>query len=232
MKNKYVNPGPRIGFAYDPIGDGKWAIRGGYGIFFEHMNGNEAIGSLEGNPSPLVSNGGVGTITGYPNVGLQAQGAPSPFMATSTPNQADWPYMQQWNLGVQHQFPAQLVASVAYVGSKGTHLTRQYDLNQLQPLPPSENPFLASGAPITSTDCGGFASGVPYVNQGLPTSAILANGTTITGRRSRTFSLPADILLRLTTVPIRVSATSRALEPLPTRSTTPCRPLCAALLAT
>src|SRR5262249_60215776 len=41
MKNKLVNPGPRIGFAYDPRGDGKWAIRGGYGIFFEHMNGIE-----------------------------------------------------------------------------------------------------------------------------------------------------------------------------------------------
>ena len=183
MKNKYVNPGPRFGFAYDPFGDGKWAIRGGYGIFFEHMNGNEGNSeSLEGNPSPFVANGGVSTISGYPNVGLGAQGAPSPFSAISIPGRAEWPYMQQWNLGVQHELPAHMVASVAYVGSKGTHLTRQYDLNQLQPLPASQNPFLASGAPITPADCSGFAPGTPFVNQGLPTSAVLANGTTITGQ--------------------------------------------------
>ena len=42
MNNKLMNPAPRIGFAWDPKGDGKMAIRGGYGIFFEHMNGNEA----------------------------------------------------------------------------------------------------------------------------------------------------------------------------------------------
>src|SRR5262249_45715598 len=31
LKNKLNNPAPRIGFAWDPRGDGKWAIRGGYG---------------------------------------------------------------------------------------------------------------------------------------------------------------------------------------------------------
>jgi Carboxypeptidase regulatory-like domain len=182
MKNKYVNPGPRIGFAYDPRGDGKWAIRGGYGIFFEHMNGNEANAeALQGNPSPLVLNGAVSAITGYPSVGSGAQGASSPFTATSIPNQVQWPYMQQWNLSVEHELPAHFVASLAYVGSKGTHLTRIYDLNQLQPVPASQNPFLASKAPITQADCSGFGPQDPTVNQGLPTSATLANGTTITG---------------------------------------------------
>jgi hypothetical protein len=171
MNNKLVNPGPRIGFAYDPFGDGKWAIRGGYGIFFEHMNGNEANAeSLQGNPSPLISNAAISNVTGYQNVGSPI---PSPFGATSIPSQAAWPYMQQWNLGVQHELPAHIIASVAYVGSKGTHLARQYDLNQLTPVPASENPYLASGAPIGSADCdpGNFT----YDVNGLPTGGNVPN---------------------------------------------------------
>jgi hypothetical protein len=188
MKNKYVNPGPRFGFAYDPKGDGKWAIRGGYGIFFEHMNGNEANAeSLQGNPSPLVLNGSVSSITGYPLVGSGAQGAPSPFSATSIPGQVQWPYMQQWNLGVQHELPAHIVMGVAYVGSKGTHLTRIYDLNQLQPTPASQNPYLAAHLQITGADCPSdpTVAGSNWTldpNTGLPISAVISNGATVTGQ--------------------------------------------------
>jgi Carboxypeptidase regulatory-like domain/TonB-dependent Receptor Plug Domain len=178
MKNKYVNPGPRFGFAYDPFGDGKWAIRGGYGIFFEHMNGNEANAeSLQGNPSPLVLNGAVSSITGYANIGAGAQGFPSPFTATSIPSQVQWPYMQQWNLGVQHELPSHVIVSLAYVGSKGTHLTRIFDLNQLQPVPASQNPYLATGAPISAADCASFTTDAT----GLPVSAIV-NGNLVTGQ--------------------------------------------------
>jgi hypothetical protein len=183
MKNKYVNPGPRFGFAYDPFGDGKWAIRGGYGIFFEHMNGNEANAeSLQGNPSPLVLNGSVSNIPGYALVGAGAQAAPSPFSATSIPSQVQWPYMQQWNLGVQHELPGHVVMSVAYVGSKGTHLTRIYDLNQLQPIPASNNPYIqdhlgaiAAPSPTATINPGGDCAGIitdPVT--GLPTSATIS----------------------------------------------------------
>ena len=179
MKNKYMNPGPRIGFAYDPWGDGKWAFRGGYGIFFEHMNGNEANAeSLQGSPSPLVLNGGVSAIEGYTNVGAGAQGAPSPFSAISIPGQVQWPYMQQWNLGVQHELPAHVVLGVSYVGSKGTHLTRQFDMNQLQPVAPGQNPYLSTGAQITNADCdpGTFT----YDATGLPTGGTLPSGQALT----------------------------------------------------
>ncbi len=157
MKNKWMNPGPRIGFAYDPFGDGKWAIRGGYGIYFEHMNGNEANAeALQFSASPLSVNGSVGAAQGYDTIAGAGgtAGAPSPLSAISLPNQVQWPYMQQWNLGFEHEFPSNVLLSVSYVGSKGTHLTRQYDLNQLTPIPASQNPYVVNNlGAITANDC-------------------------------------------------------------------------------
>jgi hypothetical protein len=177
MQNKYMNPGPRLGFAYDPFGDGKWAIRGGYGIFFEHMNGNEANAELlQQSPSPLAPNGTISNIVGYTNV-AQPLGPPSPLTPISIPDKILWPYMQQWNLGVEHELPGNVLLSVAYVGSKGTHLTRQFDLNQLTPVPANQNPYLLDnlGAiadinvnPINPAgDCNNFT----VDSTGLPTSA-------------------------------------------------------------
>jgi hypothetical protein len=45
------------------------------------------------------------------------------------------PYIQTWNLNVQHEFSGIGTLSVAYAGSKGTHLLRSLDLNQPTPGP-------------------------------------------------------------------------------------------------
>jgi len=167
VKSRLVNPAPRIGFAFDPKGDGKTAIRAAYGIFYEHMNGNEGNAeSLEGQP-PLLLNPSQSSIQGYTNLG-GAGGEYFPFGPTSLARQMAWPYMQQWHLDVQHELSRGTLVTVAYVGSKGTHLPLQYDANQLQPTPLSQNPF-APGQPLTGNNCNNDTApnGAPITGQAL-----------------------------------------------------------------
>ena len=147
LQGHLFNPAPRIGFAWDPRGNGKMAIRGGYGVFFEHTNGNEGnTESLEGS-APFSLNASQFNINGYNNIG--GGGLLFPLSVTSIPEKAIWPYVQQWHLDVQKDFPGHFVATVSYVGSKGTHLTQQRNINQLHPIAASANPYAASGKPIT-----------------------------------------------------------------------------------
>ncbi len=147
LSGHLFNPAPRLGFAWDPKGDGKMAIRGGYGVFFEHTNGNEGnTESLEGSPPGALTSSQF-NVVGYGNIG--GGGLLFPLSVNSIPNKAIWPYVQQWNLNVQKELPSHVVLSVAYVGSKGTHLTLVSDSNQLLPVPAGSNPYPA-GTPITA----------------------------------------------------------------------------------
>lgn len=173
------NPAPRIGFAFDPRGNGKMAIRGGYGIFFEYGNGNEANAeSLEGTP-PRVLTPGQRNISGYTSIG-GGGGVLTPLAINNEPpanieTRAIWPYVQQWHLDYQFQVAPNTVATVSYVGSKGTHLTDARDIGQLHSVPAAQNPY-SSGQTITAADC----SSVTTASNGSPTGATLSNGTILT----------------------------------------------------
>ncbi|MFY9558955.1 MAG: carboxypeptidase regulatory-like domain-containing protein [Terriglobales bacterium] len=144
VQGHLFNPAPRLGFAWDPKGDGKWAVRGGYGIFYEHGNGNEQnVEALEATP-PLVLNPTQPNITGYTSI---SAGAAFPLGFNAIATKGRWPYVQQYNLNVQHELPQHIVATLAYVGSKGTHLGRRLDLNQVPDLT-GANPY-QPGEPIT-----------------------------------------------------------------------------------
>lgn len=201
MTGHLFNPAPRVGFAWDPLGDGKTSVRGGYGIFFEHGTGNEAnTGSLEASapmvvsmtqPLPLnyacIGNVGYGSTFDpnhtscalNPNNPVPPVGSVFPIDVTGIPTQAVWPYAQQWSFGIQRELPQEFVANIAYVGSKGTHLTIERQLNQLLPLPANENPF-GPNEPLTLDDCNvSPVAGAGHPGDGT-TPFLLQSGTIVT----------------------------------------------------
>src|SRR5579864_3108444 len=179
LNGHLFNPAPRVGFAYDVFGDGKMAIRGGYGVFYEHANGNEAdTEGMEGQTSPLLQSATQNNVVGYTNIGVAGAGQAAPVFPLSfysIPNKAIWPYMQQWHLDVQREFAGHSVMTVSYVGSKGTHIGLERNLNQLFPVTASQNPYLP-GQPISAADCNSLT------NIGLPNVSGVVNGNAVNGQ--------------------------------------------------
>lgn len=195
MTNSLFHPAPRVGFSWDPWGDGKTAIRGGYGLFWEHGTGYEAnSGSLIGS-APMVlsetqsniSGNTAGNPSAYNTIGFSCQDGAAqcgnqaslgsvtfPLNVTSIPTKAVYSYVQQWSLSLQHEVGKNLVGQLAYVGSKGTHLTAVRDLNQISPLSNSLNPF-EPGQPITAGVCTAGANYNYFTVDGInpPNSTII-----------------------------------------------------------
>lgn len=123
--------GPRLGFAYT-ISD-KTVLRGGYGIFYEPLKegsfaDQDSLGffnlqTLEpGNGAPFLIDSGFPHIF-PPNGPFTPEGQNGNSGVISVPRNSARPAdIQSWHLDVQQQIANNMMASVSYVGSKGTHL--------------------------------------------------------------------------------------------------------------
>lgn len=134
-ETQWFNLGPRAGFAWDPRGDGRTAVRGGYGMYFDRTLVGIALQNAFVNP-PFASSavfsatGGSGPTLSNPTAGAQRNNETIvPNLIAMSP-EFKIPTTHQWSIGVQQELPYRFNLDVAYVGSAGRNLLRAYDINQ------------------------------------------------------------------------------------------------------
>lgn len=119
---------PRLGFAYDLFGDGKTAVRAGFGMFNERLRQNNFnFGAGTNYPNQFSSTALYGNVSSF---SLASTGQTPPNM-TIFPTDDTMPTIYSWYAGIQHEIGAGFTLDASYSGNHAVHLMDQRQVNAL-----------------------------------------------------------------------------------------------------
>jgi hypothetical protein len=146
VNNDYKTLQPRVGFSEDLFGNGRTVLRGGFGTFYERMQGNDAFGVATNapfDPSLSLGSGSAGVYFSTPgkNWGTGSSISPTALIfagaGDSLAMQYRAPAVAQFSLGVQHEVKPSVIWVVQYVGNLAWHQNVVTNINSFDPTNPA-----------------------------------------------------------------------------------------------
>jgi hypothetical protein len=199
MKNIFS---PRIGFAWDPTKTGKWAVRGGVGVYHDWIAMGQTIDQTRNNPPGVLSETFTNVAPNGQPLGNYFSIAPSgsypwgfvlptipagslnaaggiaglPTNVDSLDRNMKAPMAVNYVIGVEHQLPARLVAGASYSGSRSYNALTGADVNRI----PGDAAFSGCVAGPLFPGCTGVAEAInrPNTNFGAITYVHNSNQAT------------------------------------------------------
>jgi hypothetical protein len=128
-----VMPEPRLGFAWDPTGDHKGVVRGGFGMSHDREEGNLVFNPAFNNPlietTPSISSP---TYLNFSQISNAPQSSPGTLSSiTGVERSGQVPTVYSYSLGVQREAGWGVTYDIAYVGTQSRHLITNYDINTI-----------------------------------------------------------------------------------------------------
>jgi len=178
-----LNFSPRVGFAYDPFGDGKSTIRAGYSLAYEPIHGHTVMGGTSNSPYAIQgviwpANGyGTSIKYGIPvpynpefKATLNAQGGVVASAGETAIRVSPWlinpklktQYSESYFMNLQREVIKGWIVEVGYVGTNGINLERRDDINRFN------GDLLANNGKAMRINQN--LAGVTYVNNGVTSS--------------------------------------------------------------